>query len=137
MLLDESVDWSLELRLSRLESLIRRRLAAAIEDLPAEQRIRLGTAVTNGPEEAPAPRPKCGRRRDLEEQRQREMVAERWQHFKANYRDLGHSKASFEFFARWATDEYDDMPSDDWKVLKRMVDAHRKTPASRSSKNAE
>lgn len=74
-------------------------------------------------------------------QRARKLVVERWECFSAEYRKLGYTRKSFDNFALWACDNFDDMPSDDPIVLEKMKDAHltakRRTPkTARSSKGS-
>ncbi len=69
-----------------------------------------------------------GRSVDGDEFKRRELVTKRWMYFKDNYKTLGYARASFELFAGWADGEYDDMPSDDPRSLKRMISTHRRTP---------
>ncbi len=59
---------------------------------------------------------------------QRKVITERWETFKRDYRSLGYSRGSIEFFASWAVEHFDDMPSDDPVKLKNFIEAYRKTP---------
>jgi hypothetical protein len=72
-----------------------------------------------------------GRTVAKDEYEARKRVAERWEQFAREYRELGYSRNSYEHFATWAAEQFDDMPSDDPEKLKALVDAHRKTPNPR------
>ena len=60
-------------------------------------------------------------------QSQRELVFQRYDNFRKNYRILGWSRNSFENFASYSSGAFDDMPSDDPEVLGRMVRAFTRT----------
>ncbi len=61
---------------------------------------------------------------------ERQLVSDRFEEFKDDYKSLGFKKPSVECFAEWATDQFDDMPTDDPNELRKMLDAHRHTPTS-------
>lgn len=65
----------------------------------------------------------------------RTIVSERWEYFKVNYKELGHRRASWETFALWASDEFDDMPTDKPERLKAIYGAHRKSKPTEECKN--
>ncbi len=77
----------------------------------------------------PAP---AGRTIATDDYENRKRVAERWNSFKGDYTTQGYNRPSWDNFAAWASEQFDDLPSDDPAVLKRMVDAYRKTPTPRN-----
>jgi hypothetical protein len=74
----------------------------------------------------------AGRKVATDDYETRKRVAERWDSFSCNYKTLGYTRCTWENFAAWASEKFDDMPSDDHAELKRMVDAYRKTPNPRN-----
>lgn len=62
----------------------------------------------------------------------RKLVSQRWELFGDKYKTLSYTRCSWDNFAAWATDEFDDMPSDDPAKLERMVNTYRKTPTPRN-----
>jgi hypothetical protein len=60
-------------------------------------------------------------------QEPREEVARLWHQFSREYKKLGYKRASWQSFTDWAAEEHV-LLSDDWKKLKSMYDAYRKTP---------
>ncbi|HUE72671.1 MAG TPA: hypothetical protein VMP01_17430 [Pirellulaceae bacterium] len=72
-----------------------------------------------------------GRTVRRDEYESRKLVTERYAQFKREYKALGYGRPSYEHFAAWTADTFDDMPSDDAAELKRLVEAHRKTPSPR------
>ena len=47
---------------------------------------------------------------------------------------MGFNRCSYENFAAWANDKFDDMPSDDAAKLEQLVNAYKKTPKPRNLK---
>jgi len=76
----------------------------------------------------PAHVKRAGRTVSQNDHEARKLVAERREKFKGEYKTLGYSRDSYENFAQWATNEFDDMPSDDPAELERMVRALRRSP---------
>lgn len=69
---------------------------------------------------------KAGRKVSEEELEVRNLVLERWKDFQLKYKEHNYSKASYENFAEWATNEYDNMPTNEPAELEKMIKAHRK-----------
>jgi len=102
---------------------LRAELALAIE-------AAMQSAATAGKpaDSAAIPQAAAGRAVDRDDHQSRQLVAERWERFKAEYRELGYRRASHENFAAWVEETFDDMPSADADELRRMVEAYKKTP---------
>jgi len=77
---------------------------------------------------SPSPAAAACRAVDRDDHQSRRLVAERWERFKAEYRELGYRRASHENFAAWVEETFDDMPSTDADELRRMVKAYKRTP---------
>ncbi len=112
------------------------RIIAAADAIATAERQTKGTAGRSSQDKPtdsqPARHTPAGRTVATDDYENRKLVAERWESFKDKYTELGYSRCTWETFATWASDEFDDMPSDNHAELKRMVDAYRKTRTPRN-----